>query len=163
MDNLLLRTLVSAASFALTVFVFVVLVRQAKQEYRTFWFIACSIATVVWLGIIKGPVAVLLAIALSTGYVATRLDARKIGKKVADSIGMNRSLFFTCLENSLPLYLVALAELQRKRTTVANARAMLLPHVADGLLVLENRFGRQEMIDAAKLRVLPLLAELENA
>jgi len=158
-----LRILISTVSFALTILVFVLLVRQAKPNRKFYWMAFCSIATVVWLGIIKGPIAVAIALAFSTGYVATRLDARKIGKQVADSIGMNRDLFFTSLENSLPLYLGTLAEMQRKGNTVTEVRTLLLPYIINGLLILEERFGRQEVIDSARLRIAPLLAEVESA
>jgi len=71
------KFLVLAASFVGTVALFVFLVRRAYIEKRIYWIVACSVAVIIWLGLIKGLIASAIAIAFTSGYVATRLDARR--------------------------------------------------------------------------------------
>lgn len=155
--------LAMAASFLLTVGLSAFLVRRAKPSHRLYWIVGCSIASVVWLGIFKGLAASTIAIAFSSGYVSTRLDARRIGKRVADSMGVERNLFFTSLENALPMYLQALAQLERQGLGTIEARRVLLPYVVTGLHALEGRFGQQPQINAALETIAPYLKEHENA
>lgn len=155
--------LAMAASFLLTVGLFVFLVRRAKPAHRLYWIMGCSIASAVWLGIFKGLAASIIAIAFSSGYVNTRFDARRIGKRVADSIGVEHNLFFTSLENALPMYLQALAQLERQGLGTIEARRVLLPYVETGLYTLEARFGQQPQINAALEAIAPYIKEHENA
>lgn len=154
------KFLVLAASFAGTVALFVFLVRRANFEKRIYWIVACSVASMIWLGLIKGLIASAISIAFTSGYVATRLDARRIGKRVADSMGIGHNLFFSALEQTLPLYLTMLAVLEREGNGVPHARQFLLPYLIEGLNVLEARFGHQPMIDAARASAEPFLSEL---
>jgi hypothetical protein len=154
------KFLVFAASFVVTVAVFVFLVRRASFKKRIYWIAFCAVGSVVWLGLIKGLIASVIAIAITSGYVATRLDARRIGKRIADSMGISHNLFFTALEQTLPLYLSMLAALEREGNGVPHARRLLLPYLLEGLNVLEARFGRQPMIDAARESAEPFLSEI---
>lgn len=142
-----------AISFVLTVAIFVFIVRRAKLEHRIYWILGCSVLSLLWLGIYKGIAASVISIAISSGYIATRLDARRIGKRIADSLGIEHNLFFTSLEQSLPLYLSMLAQLERSGMGVVEAKEITLPYVEAGLDVLENRFGRQPKIDAARVSI----------
>ena len=154
------KFLVLVASFVGTVAVFIFLVRRASIEMRIYWIVGCSVASIVWLGLIKGLIASVIGIAFTSGYVATRLDARRIGKRVADSMGVGPSLFFSALEQTLPLYLTMLAVLEREGNGVPHARRFLLPYLLEGLNVLEARFGHLPMIDAARKSVEPFLSKL---
>lgn len=154
------KFLVLAASFVGTVAMFIFLVRRASFERRIYWIVCCSVASIIWLGLIKGLIASAIAITITSGYIATRLDARRIGKRVADSMGIGHNLFFSALEQTLPLYLSMLAVLEREGNGVPHARQLLLPYLLQGLNVLEERFGHQPMIDAARESAEPLLSEL---
>jgi hypothetical protein len=139
-----------AISFVLTVAIFVFIVRRAKIENRIYWMLGCSILTILWLGLYKGLAACLISIAISSGYIATRLDARRIGKKIADSFGIGHNLFFTSLEQSMPMYLSMLAQLERSGMSIAEAKEITLPYLEAGFEILEGRFGKQPKIDAAR-------------
>ncbi|MNF69860.1 hypothetical protein D3C84_517520 [compost metagenome] len=156
------KFLIFAASFIVTVCFFVFLVRRASAERRIYWIVFCSVASIAWLGLVKGLVASVIAIAFTSGYVATRLDARRIGKRIADSMGIGHNLFFSSLEQTLPLYLTILASLEREGEGVVKARRVMLPYLLGGLDALEERFGRQPQIDAAREAVVPFLRELDE-
>jgi hypothetical protein len=158
MDSI--KFLLLAVSFAVTITTFIFLVRRANFEKRIYWIFACSVASLIWLGLVKGLIASAISIAFTSGYVATRLDARRIGKRVADSMGIGHNLFFSALEQTLPHYLTMLAVLEREGHGVPHARQFLLPYLIGGLNVLEARFGNQPMIDAARVSAEPFLAEL---
>ena len=154
------KFLVFTASFVGTVGLFVFMVRWARAERRIYWIAGCSVASIAWLGLVKGLVAAVIAIAFTSGYVATRLDARRIGKRIADSMGIGHNLFFSSIEQTLPLYLTVLATLDRQGEGIANARRVVLPYLLNGLDVLEQRFGRQPQIDAAREAAAPFWREL---
>lgn len=156
----LVKLLVFTASFVGTVGLFVFLVRWARIERRIYWIVGCSVSSIVWLGLVKGPMASIIAIAFTSGYVSTRLDARRIGKRIADSMGIGRNLFFSSIEQTMPLYLTVLATLDRQGEGVANARRLVLPYLLNGLDVLEQRFGQQPQINAAREAALPFWREL---
>jgi len=152
-----------AASFGGTIAIFVFLVRRARFERRIYWIVFCTVASVIWLGLIKGLIASAIALAFVSGYIATRLDARRIGKRVANSMGISHNLFFSALEQTLPLYLSVLAALEREGNGVPHARQLLMPYLLQGLNVLEERFGCQPMIDAARESAKPFLSELDES
>ena len=155
-----IKILVSAAFFIGTVAVFVFLVRRASIEKRIYWTVGCSVVSIALLGLITGPIASVIAIAFTSGYVATRLDARRIGKRVADSMEIGHGIIFSALEQTLPCYLHVLALLEREGKGVPHAREFLLPYLLEGLNVLEARFGHLPMIDAARKSVEPFLSKL---
>lgn len=142
-----------AASFIVTVFIFIFLVRRAKPENKFYWIIACSIATLAWLGLYKGIVAVIISVAFTSGYISDRIDARRLGKKVAKSLGIGPNLFFSCLEQTMPLYLKILAIMEQEGTGVAEARKILIPMISNGLDILESRFGPQPQIEDAREKI----------
>ena len=145
--------LLMAASFVGTIFLFSIVVRRSKPERKMVWIIICSLATLAWLGIIKGAVAVIISIALSSGYVSNRLNGRRIGKKVARDFDIKPNLFFTSLEQVLPMYLHTLANMDREGVGVEEAKEFTAPLVSQGLDVLESRFGQQEIIDDARTKL----------
>lgn len=57
-------TVVSFVIFAIVVFFFVFLIKRAQPEKRTHWFVGCSIATLILLGILKGPIAIGASLAI---------------------------------------------------------------------------------------------------
>lgn len=154
------KFLVLAALFVGTVAVFIFLVRRASIERRIYWIVGCSVVSIIWLGLVRGLIASAIAFAFTSGYVTTRLDARRIGKRVADSMGISHNLFFSAFEQTLPLYLTMLAVLEREGNGVPHARRFLLPYLLEGLNVLEARFGHQPTIDAARKSAEPFLSEL---
>lgn len=155
-----IKFLVLAASLLGTTALFVFLVRRAHIDRRIYWIVGCSAASIVLLGLLNGLIASVIAIAFTSGYIATRLDARRIGKRIADSMGIGHNLFFSSVEQTLPMYLTALAVLEREGNGVPHARQFVLPYLLGGLDVLEGRFGRQPEIDAARKSVEPFLKEL---
>jgi hypothetical protein len=162
MDKQTLGVMFQLASFAITTWIFVAIVRRTNPKKKLYWYAACSVIAIVWLGVIYGSVAVAITVLITSGYVATRLDARKQGNQIADSIGISRNLFYSCLENSLPLYLDVLAGSYRDGISAAAMRSTLLPYLVNGMDVLEQRFGRQPMIDDARIRIRPLIDEPER-
>lgn len=153
--------LVMAVSFVITILLFTVIVRKSKPERKIIWIVVCSILTLVWLGVVKGAVAVVISIALSSGYVSTRLDGRRIGKKVAHAFDIKPNLFFTSLEQSLPMYLQTLALMEREGAGVEDVKEMTAPFVLQGLDALESRFGQQELIEDARQKVNDYVATKE--
>jgi hypothetical protein len=145
--------LVMALSFVATVGVFALLVRAAPRRLRVLVFFIGAVGAVAWLGIIKGLIATVVVLALSSGYVSTRLDARRIGKRVASNLNIRPSVFFSAIEQTLPLYLTLLAALEREGLGVPHATRTLLPYLETGLDALEARFGQQAMIDEARIEV----------
>ncbi|MBV1928494.1 MAG: hypothetical protein KUG81_03175 [Gammaproteobacteria bacterium] len=156
--------LIMAASFVVTVFLFTLIVRRSKPERKIIWIAVCSIFTLVWLGVVKGPVAVLISIMLSSGYITTRLDGRRIGKKVAHSFNIKPNLFFTSLEQSLPMYLHTLALMEREGLGVDEVKEMTAPFVLQGLDALESSFGQQDLIEDTRRKVSNYIVteEIEN-
>lgn len=145
--------LLMAASFVVTILLFVFIVRRSKPERRMIWIIVCSIATLAWLGIVKGVVAVIISIALSTGYVSNRLDGRRMGKKIALSFNIQANLFFSSLEQVLPMYLHVLATMDREGVGIEDAKEFSAPLIIQGLDVLESRFGQQALMDDARKKL----------
>ncbi|MHA3027765.1 hypothetical protein [Chromohalobacter israelensis] len=142
--------LLMSASFVATIILFVFIVRRSNPERRVVWIIVCSLATLAWLGVVKGAVAVIISIALTTGYVSNRLDGRRMGKKIALSFDIQPNLFFSSLEQVLPMYLQVLAAMDRKGVGIEEAKEFSAPLIVQGLDVLESRFGQQALIDDAK-------------
>ena len=88
---------------------------------------------------------------------------RKFGSKIAKHLGMSNNFFHTVLENGVSgSSLQLLAILERTGWTPARASIELAPSLERGLIAMENRFGRQEMIDNAKLIVVQILKEWET-
>ncbi|WP_447077910.1 hypothetical protein [Shewanella algae] len=140
-------------SFVATIFLFTMIVRKSKPERKILWIVLCTAGSIVWLGVLKGAVAAIIAILISTGYVANRLDGRRIGKKIAKSLGISPNLFFTSLEQTMPMYLAVLASAEREGMSVLEAREMTIPFLIEGLNVLETRFGQQNLIDDARKKL----------
>lgn len=150
-------------SFVLTVVAFIFLVRWAPPKHRFVMFVVGALAACVWLGVPKGLVATAIAFAFTSGYVATRLDARRIGKRIAIALGTPPNLFFSALEQVLPMYLNVLAQLEREGRGVSHATSILLPQFLSGLDALEARFGRQPAIDDARQRARQYESTLSSA
>ena len=157
------KFLMMVISFIGTVGLSIFLIRKAKIERRIYWIVGCSIGAIVWLGIVKGLIATLVSIAFTSGYISRRMDARRIGKRVADSMGIGHNLFFSALEQTLPLYLTMLAVLEREGNGVPHARQLLLPYLLKGLDALEERFGHQHPIDVARKSAEPFLSEFTES
>lgn len=88
---------------------------------------------------------------------------RKYGNKIAKHLGMSNNFFHTVLENGVTgPSLQVLAMLDGASLTLQQASVQLAPSLERGLIALENRFGRQEMIDNAKPIVVRLLKEWEE-
>lgn len=88
---------------------------------------------------------------------------RKFGNKVASHLGMNNNFFHSVLENGVTgPSLQVLAMLEGAGFTVEQASVQLAPSLERGLLALESRFGRQEMIENAKPTVSRLVSEWEK-
>lgn len=82
---------------------------------------------------------------------------RKFGNKIAEHLGMSSSFFHSVLDNGVSgPSLQLLATLESAGCTLNRASVELAPSLKRGLFTLENRFGRQEMIDNAK----PIVAQL---
>lgn len=145
--------LLMAASFVATILLFVFIVRRSKPERKMIWIIVCSLATLAWLGVVKGTVAVIISIALSTSYVSNRLDGRRMGKKIALSFNIQPNLYFTSLEQVLPMYLHVLAAMDRRGVGIEDAKEFSAPLITQGLDVLESRFGQQAQIDDARKKI----------
>lgn len=145
--------LVWTASFIATVAIAVFVIRRTPARFKIFAFILASLASIVWLGLVKGGVAVLIIIAITTGYVATRFDARRIGKRVSRLIDVPPNLFFSSLEQVLPFHLQILAKLERDGQGTLHATKVLLPSFSEGLDALEGRFGIQPQIEKARENV----------
>jgi hypothetical protein len=150
--------LVMVASFLVTIFLFTLIVRKSKPKRKIIWIVVCSILTFMWLGVIKGAVAVLISVGFSSGYITNRLDARRLGKKVARSFDMKPNLFFSSLEQSLPMYIQTLALMEREGAGVDDIKEMTAPFLLQGLDTLESRFGHQELIQAARTNINEYLA-----
>lgn len=85
---------------------------------------------------------------------------RKYGNKIARHLGMTNSFFHTVLENGVTgPSLQVLAMLDGAGSTLQQSSVQLAPSLERGLIALENRFGRQEMIETAK----PVVAALMKA
>ncbi|WP_146206926.1 hypothetical protein [Chromohalobacter israelensis] len=145
--------LLMAASFVVTILLFVFIVRRSKPGRRLIWIIVCSIATLAWLGVVKGVVVVMISIVLSTGYVSNRLDGRRMGKKIALSFNIQPNLFFSSLEKVLPMYLHVLATMDREGVGIEDAKEISAPLIIQGLDVLESRFGQQALTDDARKKL----------
>ena len=146
--------LVMLLSFALTVMIFVFLVRKVPPNRRLLTYGFGLAASCLWLGLLKGLVATVIAIAFTSGYVSTRLDARRIGKRVAEELDVAPNLFLSALEQVLPMYLSMLAQLEHQGRGVQHCTRILLPHYLLGLDALESRFGHQNLIEQARKRAL---------
>ncbi|MBI1890444.1 MAG: hypothetical protein HYS18_07355 [Burkholderiales bacterium] len=87
-----------------------------------------------------------------------------MGKQIADSVGIERNLFFTALEQAHPLYLHFLAALgcalEKNEIDANAARSAVLPYIANGLDTLEARFGKQPQIDSARVAISPYLKDM---
>lgn len=88
---------------------------------------------------------------------------RKFGNKIAKHLGMSNNFFHSVLENGVsgpsPQLL---AMLEEAGCSLERASIELAPSLERGLIALENRFGRQQMIDSAKPVVAQLLNEWER-
>jgi hypothetical protein len=88
---------------------------------------------------------------------------RKYGNKVARHLGMSNNFFHTVLENGVTgPSLQVLAMLNDMGLTLQQSSVQLAPSLERGLVALENRFGHQEMIEAAKPVVATLVREWES-
>jgi hypothetical protein len=145
--------LIAAASFVLTIAIFVLLVNRAKPETRIYWIIACSIGACLWLGLVKGPVAVGISLLIIFGTISTFAEGRRIGKKVARSLNIDSNLYFTSLEQVMPMYLNFLATMERQGAGVEEVKALTIPMLEQGLDTLEARFGKQPKIDDARIKI----------
>lgn len=158
------RAVVYVVSFVLTVAIVAVLVGRSSRERRPYWILGCTIASVFWLGLLKGGIASFIGIAITWVFNENYRDSRRIGKRIAHSLGISPNLFFSSLEQSLTrsMYPEFLAELERKKTSTEDARQIILPFLANGLLMLQSRFGPQGQIDAAFKAIAPLIAEMKD-
>lgn len=116
---------------------------------------------------IKMLTAIIIAIpVLLMFFVWTRGGlgkGRKYGNKIARHLGMSNSFFHTALENGVTgPSLQLLAMLDSANLTLQQSSVQLAPSLERGLVTLEARFGRQEMIDDAKPIVSLLLKEWEE-
>lgn len=88
---------------------------------------------------------------------------RKYGNKIARHLGMSNNFFHTVLENGVTgPSLQVLAMLDGSGFTLQQSSVQLAPSLERGLVALENRFGRQEMIEAAKPVIAALMKEWES-
>lgn len=88
---------------------------------------------------------------------------RKYGNKIARHLGMSNNFFHTVLENGVTgPSLQVLAMLDGAGLTLQQSSVQLAPSLERGLVALENRFGRQEMIETAKPVVAALMKEWEE-
>ena len=88
---------------------------------------------------------------------------RKFGNKIAKHLGMSNNFFHSILENGVSgPSLQLLAMLEGTGCTLERASIELAPSLERGLIALENRFGRQEMIDNAKHIVVQILKDWET-
>ena len=88
---------------------------------------------------------------------------RKFGNKIAEHLGMSNNFFHSVLENGVSgPSLQLLAALEGTGCTLERASIELAPSLERGLVALENRFGRQEMIENAKPLVAHMLREWET-
>jgi hypothetical protein len=87
---------------------------------------------------------------------------RKFGNKVAQHLGMSNNFFHSVLENGVKgSSLQLLGILDVTRLTLEQASVQLGPSLNRGLVALEERFGRQEMIENAKPLVAKLVSDWE--
>lgn len=88
---------------------------------------------------------------------------RKFGNKIAKHLGMSNNFFHSVLENGVSgSSLQLLAMLEGAGWSLERASIELAPSLDRGLIALESRFGRQQMIDSAKPVVAQLLNESER-
>ncbi len=85
---------------------------------------------------------------------------KKFGNEIADSLTISRSLFHTALEEGgLAMHLPMLASLKDQGTSIIEARNIVLPFLANGVLLLEQRLGSLDVICKAKPIIFDLVAE----
>ena len=88
---------------------------------------------------------------------------RKFGNKIAKHLGMSSNFFHSVLDNGVSgQSLQRLAMLEGVGCSLERASIELAPSLERGLIALEGRFGRQQMIDSAKPVVAKLLNEREK-
>lgn len=90
-------------------------------------------------------------------------SGRAFGNRIAAHLGIPRSLFHSILAHSVkgsPREL--LASLEKAKLGLDQAGVALGPSLAQGIQRLEDRFGRQEMVDKAKPIVARLASESER-
>lgn len=88
---------------------------------------------------------------------------RKFGNKIAKHLGMSNNFFHSVLESGVSgPSLQLLAILEGADFSLELASIELAPSLDRGLVALESRFGRQDMIDTAKPIVARLLNEWER-
>ncbi|RLA38455.1 MAG: hypothetical protein DRQ64_08860 [Gammaproteobacteria bacterium] len=80
----------------------------------------------------------------------TVVDAQSVGKKVADTLGIEHNLFFSSLEQVMPTYLEMLALMERQGMEQADVCVVCIPLLSEGLDALEERFGSQAAITDAR-------------
>jgi hypothetical protein len=88
---------------------------------------------------------------------------RKFGNRIAKHLGLTNNLFHSILDNGTTgPSLQVLAMLENSNCTLHQASVELAPSLERGLVALEHRFGRQEMIENAKPIVIELLREWDD-
>ncbi|WP_273987264.1 hypothetical protein [Vibrio parahaemolyticus] len=93
------------------------------------------------------------------GFIKNKFDGRSVGKQVASSFDIKPNLFFTCLEQVVPVYLDLLSNLYKTGSSIEELKEYTAPLVLQGLDVLEQRFGPQAQITDARVKVQAYLAE----
>ncbi|WP_156391373.1 hypothetical protein [Acidovorax sp. Root70] len=85
---------------------------------------------------------------------------RRFGNKIAKHLGMDKNFFHTVIDSGVSgPSLQVLAMLEGAGCSLERASIELAPSLERGLIALEARFGRQEMIESAKPVVVRLLKE----
>lgn len=78
-------------------------------------------------------------------------QGQAFGNRVAESIGMNSSLFHSAIEEGgLNMHLLILFQFEEQGKSYSEVCDYMLPFVLKGLNVIESRFGPQELIDQAR-------------
>jgi hypothetical protein len=113
--------------------------------------------------LVLGVVSVLVVAAILFLWIPRAMfglgKGRRYGNRVAAHLGWSNNFFHSVLESGMPgaptlMILAGMGDQKIEQSTL-----QLAPTLARGLVVLEERFGRQQQIEDAKPTVQRLLEE----
>ncbi|WP_296491651.1 hypothetical protein [Rhodoferax sp.] len=91
-------------------------------------------------------------------------SGRRFGNKIAQHIGIQRSLFYSILDHGTrDTSRKLLASLANSKLGVAEASVELGPTLVKGVERLEAHFGEQEMVNDAKPKIMKLIASAQSS
>lgn len=88
------------------------------------------------------------------GGMIKAYKGKRYGNRIADWLGVHRGLFHSAMEEGgLPMHMIWLYFLEKENLRIEVAAGSTTEFLKRGLLNIETRFGRQELIDSALDRV----------